>query len=197
MKIKTLNKSNNKLIQLQITKLYYKKNFYNSKTNLKHIEILLNKISNIIYLYNIKNKKILFIGFPASFGKTLKNTQHLSIPESIWINGMLSNRGLSKVSRKEKSNIPFHMFKSRFDLIVVYNLDEKSTAIEESYFKRIPVISFNMKLNVFNLKTTYKSLGNYSLINDKMENNSFFFSFIESTLNREKKTSKLKRYEKF
>ena len=62
MKLKKLKKLKYPNLELQILKLYKKKNL-NSKTETKLTEILLNKIANIIYLYHINNKTILFLGF--------------------------------------------------------------------------------------------------------------------------------------
>lgn len=189
MKLKKVNKSKNKLLQLQILKLYHKKKSYNFETKLKRIEIHLNKISNIIYKYHITNKKILFVGFPNNFNKIIKNTRHMLIPESNWHNGMLSNR---ITTQTKKLKIPSNMLqvKKKPDLIVIYNLNKKSTAIKESYHTRIPAITFSKKLNLLNILPSYNSIGNYNLINEKAENNNFIFSFIKTSLYRAKITKK-------
>lgn len=190
MKIKKIEKQNNKLIQMQILKAYYKKKSVNFKNNLNQIKIHLNKISNIVYKYHITDKKILLLGFPTSFIKTIENTKHILIPEFLWFNGMLNNR------INEKNNMPLNTFKlirklkRKVDLIIIANFSEKATAIKESYISRIPVITMNKKLNILNFKTTYNLVGNYNRISDKMELNNLFFSFIKTTLNRAKKIKK-------
>ena len=197
MKLKRVKKPRNKLLQLQILKLRYKKKSYDFNVNLKQMEINLHKISNVIYKYHIADKKILFLGFPNNFNKTLKNTKHILIPEFVWFDGMLSNR-ISFINNSIKK-IPKSIFrlmlqlKKKLDLIVIYNLNENSTAIKEGYLTRIPVITVSKQLDIFNLKTTYDSIGNYNFINEKSENNSLFFSFIKATLNRAKKTKKTKK----
>jgi hypothetical protein len=194
MKIKKIEKQNNKLIQMQILKAYYKKKSVNFKNNLNQIKIHLNKISNIVYKYHITDKKILLLGFPTSFIKTIENTKHILIPEFLWFNGMLNNR------INEKNNMPLNTFKlirklkRKVDLIIIANFSEKATAIKESYISRIPVITMNKKLNILNFKTTYNLVGNYNRISDKMELNNLFFSFIKTTLNRAKKSKKVKIY---
>lgn len=187
-----IQKSRNKLIQLQILKLCYKKKNYNFETNMKQIEIHLNKISNIIYKYHITHKRILFLGFPKSFEKVIKNTKHALIPEHFWFDGMLNNR----INEKEK--MPRNIFKllknlkTKVDLIVLPNIAKQTTAIKESYIGRIPVITVNKESNILNLRTTYKSVGNYNIVNQKIENNYLFFSFIKTTLNKAKKAKKIK-----
>lgn len=194
MKLKKVKKCKNKLIKLQIIKLHYKKQSVNFENNLKQIEVFLNKMSNIIYRYHITNRKILFLGFPDNFMKVIKGTKHILIPELVWFNGMLSNR----VS--DKKILPLSTFKlitdlkKKVDLIVVCNLNQRTTVIEESYIARIPVISVSNNLNILNLKTTYKLIGNYNMINEKMENNNLFSSLVSTTLSRAKKAKKVNLY---
>jgi ribosomal protein S2 len=203
MKIK---KYKSKLIQLQILKLYYKKKSYNFKTSLKQVEIHLNKISNIIYKYHITDKKILFVGFPENFAKILHDTKHIIIPESIWFNGMLSNRTSSSTTNQQtiakkqmKMPVSVHQLllrlKRKLDLVIVYNLNNRATAVEESYVARIPVITFSKDLNILETRATYKSPGDSNLVNEKITNNNIFYSLIKTTLNRAiavKKTRNLK-----
>jgi ribosomal protein S2 len=62
----------------------------------EYTELYLKNVLQIIYKYHNINKKILFIGIPVSFqkklSKILKKPRHIVIPQSIWINGVLSNR---------------------------------------------------------------------------------------------------------
>lgn len=194
MKLRKIEKYKNKLIKLQIIKLHYKKQSVNFKSNLKQVEVFLNKVSNIIYRYHVTNRKILFLGFPDNFKKVIKDTKHLLVPEFLWFNGMLSNRVTDKTNLSLNTFKLITQLKKKVDLIVVCNLTEQTTAIEESYIARIPVISISRNLNILNLKTTYKSIGNYNIINEKMENNNLFFSFINTTLNRAKKTKQVNIY---
>lgn len=191
-------KYSNKLIKLQILKLHYQKKSY----SLKQIEIHLNKISNILYKYHITNKKILFIGFPENFEKTLHNTKHILIPESIWFNGMLSNRtsnpSNSQTITKKQMKIPMNIhqlllkLKKKIDLVIVCNLTDKATAIEESYIARVPVITLSKSLNILETKATYKSPGDYSIVNEKITNNNIFYSMMKTTLNRAIITKRIK-----
>lgn len=198
MKLKRIKKPQHRLLELQILKLCYKKKSYNFGTHLKQMEIQLRKISDVIYKYHIMDKKILFLGFPVNFNETLKNTKHILIPESVWVDGMLSNRTSSINSSVKKT--PKSVFKlmlkleKKLDLVVIYNLNKSSTAIKESYLARTPAITFSKKSDTFDLETTYDSIGNYSFINEKLENKNFFLSFIKSTLNRAKRSKRVKSY---
>lgn len=195
MKIK---KSYNKITQLQILKLQYKKKSYNLKTNLKQVEVYLNKLSNIIFKYHITNRKILFIGFPDNFINILDNTNHILIPEYIWFNGMLSNR-ISQTITKKQIKVPINTnklllkLKKKIDLIIVYNLDNKSTAIEESHIARIPIITLNNNLSIHKMRRVdYKSFSGFEFMNEKMLHNNIFYSLVKSTLARASLTKKTK-----
>jgi ribosomal protein S2 len=198
MKLKKIGKPKNKLLQLQILKLHNKKKSYDFSIDLKQMEVNLHKISDVIYKYHNADKRILFAGFPSSFSQTLKSTKHILIPEFLWFDGMLSNRTsfVNSSMKKTPKNIFRLMLKlkKKLDLIVVYNLNKNSTAIKEGYLERVPVITFSKQTDVFNIKTTYNSTGNYEFINERSENNSLFFSFIKATLNRAKKTKKIRNY---
>lgn len=193
MKIKRNKLSKNKLIKLQALKLH-SKDRTEAKENFTHIKTQLNKISNIIYKYHTANKKILFLGFPASFKNVLKNTKHKVVPEFLLFNGLLSKQeNLNKITKTKLKKLSLSTLKlvlkiKKLDLIIIYNQKSKSTAIQESYTARIPTITLSKKLD-FNHNTTYKLVGNYELLSDKSENNNFFLSFLKAILTK----AKLKR----
>ena len=196
MKIKNIQRYNNKIIELQILKLYYKKKSYNFKTNIKVTECYLNKISQIIYNYHINNKKILFIGFPKNFRQLLKTTKHYLISQNIWVNGTLSNIAKQNFSNTTKFNSNYKLIsklQGKLDLIIIYNLDSKATAIQESYLTRIPVITLSENLEISNKQATYESPEKFSRVNDKITNNNLFFSIIETTLKKALRITKIKK----
>ena len=86
------------LIKSQVYKKKIRKNNHDDVLNIKTelIELHFKRALQIIYKYHMNHKKILFIGIPQNFqkkfSKILKNTKHVAIPHSIWINGILSNR---------------------------------------------------------------------------------------------------------
>ena len=196
----------NKLIQLQILKLHYKERSYAFKTSLKQTEIHLNKISNIVYKYHITDRKILFIGFPNKFAEILSGTRHLVLPEYIWFNGMLSNRTRlsspsSQTTAKKQAKMPLNLhqlllkLKKKLDLVIVYNLNDKATAVKESYLSRIPVITLSGNLDILNNNATYKSPKSFNFVNEKITHNNIFYSILKTTLRRAisaKKTKNLK-----
>ena len=66
---------------------------------------------SIINEKNLNNKKILFLGFPKQFYRTLKNTKHLQIPElindEIWEN---QKSGIEKAKRIKTYEKGFFLF---------------------------------------------------------------------------------------
>ena len=172
MKLKKIKKPNNKLLQLQIFKLYTKKIFFSSNTNFENKLINLRKIANIIYKYHNANKKILFIGFSNSFKQILKNTKHIFLPESFWFNGMLSNRRSTINSFEKKISKIILQLKKKLDLIVISSLNKNVTLIKEGKLQKIAIIDFRK---------------NNGLINNKLPNNNFFFSFTKMMLSKSKK----------
>lgn len=192
MKLKKIETSIYPNLELRIGTLYRKKKTFNSKTEIKHAEILLNKIANIVYLYHITGKTILFLGFPSSFNGILKATKHLSVPEFMWQNNMFSCK--SSVANK-KARVPKNVLKlktklrKKVDLIVINNTENNNIAYRESYFARIPAIALTKELEVVKIRLSYHSTGSYNFFAEKEENKNFFFTFIRSVLLRAKKSS--------
>ena len=193
MKLKKLKKLKYSNLELQIFKLYSKKKSFNQKNEIKLTEILLNKIANIIYLYHVKNKTILFLGFPNNFTKTLKTTKHILVPEFMWQNNMFNF-----VSSNKKTKIPKNIFelqtklKKKVDLIVINNLSTNSLAFKESYLTRIPAITVTDKVDISKIRSSYNSTGSYNFFSEKKENTNFFYLFIKTVLMRAEKKKKYK-----
>jgi hypothetical protein len=198
MKLRKLKKSKYPFLQLQILKLYGKKKSLNPKAPLKSTEILLNKIASILYRYHVEGKTIIFLGFPDHFSVILKNTKHLLVPEFLWFNGLFSNNISFPNNSRKETKIPKNIFKlmkklkKKADLIVVYGLNDNTTALKESYLTRIPAITLSEKLSVLNLKSAYNSTGSYNFFVEKTENTQFFFSFIRAVLTKAKKKTSAK-----
>ena len=193
MKLKKLKKLKYSNLELQIFKLFRKKKNLNSQTEIKSTEILLNKIANIIYLYHITDKTILFIGFPTDFTKTLKLTKHIFVPEFMWQKNMFN---LTKNSRKMKT--PKNIFnlqtklKKKVDLVVINNLDVNLTSFRESYLARIPTITITKKINISKMKSNYDTLGSYQFFSEKQESTTFFNLFLKTILLKAKNKKKHK-----
>jgi ribosomal protein S2 len=200
MKIENIVKYKNKLLKLKLikTKTYIKKDNL-TNTRIEDIEYRLKKALHIIYKYHINNKRILFIGVPLHANEETKdlinNTKHTFIPESTWVNGIITNKVscfkyLSenpKATNNKTSKLLFKL-RNKSDLIVVFDKVTDITAVNESYIARIPVISLNCDLNLLKNKSTYKIPGNFKFTKKKVRNN-FFFSILKATF---KKANRLK-----
>lgn len=187
MKLKKLKKSKYSNLELQIFRLFSKKKNFNSKTELKLTKILLNKIANIIYLYHITNKTILFVGFSTKFTKILKTTKHILVPEFMWQNNMFNS-----INYKKRTKIPKNIFKlqtkleKKVDLIIINNLNINKTPLKESYLAGIPAITISEEVRIAKMKSNYNSTGSYNLFTEKAENSNFFYLFIKTILMRAK-----------
>lgn len=195
MKIENITKYKNKLLRLQLikTKIYKKKDQL-TRTRMEDIEYRLKKALHVIYKYHTQNKRILFIGIPVQKGKDtqnlLKNTKHTFIPESIWINGIITNKNSCfkyllnnpKATAAKGSKLLFKL-RNRSDLIVLFNSTQDTTALNEGYISRIPIISLNCDLDISETKLTYKVPGNFKFTKKKVRDN-FFFSILKATFRK-------------
>ena len=214
MKITTLIKYKTKLLKLKLlkTKVYQNKKNFNYVL-LKTMETRLKKAFHIIYKFHVANKKILFIGTPLELNykikQLLKYKKHSFIPESIWINGIITN---SKASFKhllkqhtgnnnKPSKFLFNL-KNQVDLIVILNEKANLDALKESSLKQVPIISLDSNYSLSNSNlTTYKVIGNYTFVKKNIRNN-LFFLLLSSLLKkaevlRKKHTQKNLNQKKF
>jgi hypothetical protein len=73
--------------------------------------------------------------------------------------------------------------KKKSDLIVIMDQELDFKALEEGYKSKIPVITLNSDLNIFNNKTNYKVPGNFIISKNKLKNN-LFYSILLSTFKK-------------
>ena len=196
MKLKNINQFNYKLIKLEIIKSKIISNYLNKfqfETNLTQFEIYLKKAFLIIFQYHINNKKILFIGIPkeisANYIKNLKKTNHIFLPESYWIKGLLTNKltifksiknSLEIIKQNKLDRIKnYFLLKHKPNLIVLFNTKSPKPILMETVKLKIPVIIFNPNL-LTNSTTLYQIKGNYNYIIKKKQN--FLLLLIESIL---------------
>ena len=191
MKIKKITpKYKNKLVELQLLKTKMYKTFLSKKKiENNKIKLYLKKIAHIIYEYHINNKTILFINFPTKLVNNisyLKNKiKHLFISKTNWVNGFITNKTvnithqlLKNIQKSKSSNKNFS-----FDLIVIFN-PTNNQILTEGYTSNIPTIViteeiFNPKTPI--LKQSYKILGHFKFVEEKINNN-FFFSILHAIL---------------
>lgn len=202
MKINKVTSYTSKLVKLKLIKTkIYKKNDHNF-IKIEDIVSRLKKALHVIYKYHIQNKRILFIGTPLYFDEKLKNliknTKHLYIPESVWMNGILTNQQscfkyLFKNQKSINRKISTILFKTKkkSDLIVIFNSLDNPNALNEGYLTRTPVISLN--LDKLDVKSSYKVPGNFKFINKKIRNN-FFYSILSATLKKAQTNFKVQKY---
>lgn len=189
-----------KLLKLKIVQSkLLKKNLYLKNVTIEDIALRIKKALHIIYLYHINNKRILFVGnslqINKEISKLLKNTKHLFIPKSAWIAGVVTNQHssfksmfkqeiqISKISQK------LLQLKKNSDLVVIMDQIFESTALEESYKAKIPVIALNSSLSPFDNTSSYKIQGNFMSVKNKISN-SLFHSILVTTL---KKAARIRR----
>lgn len=196
MKITTLNKYKTKLLKLKLLKTKTYKNKKNTNyLLLKNMETRLKKTLHVIYKFHIANKKILFIGTPLQLNnytkQLLKNKKHTFIPESIWMNGIITNPESSfkhllkrhAISNDTTSKFLFNL-KNQIDLIVILNEKCNLTSLKESSLKRVPVISLNSSYNLSHINlATYKVAGDYNFGKKTIRNN-LFSIFLSSLLKK-------------
>jgi len=200
MKINKIVSCKYKLLNLKLVKTKtYKKN-QNNFIKLEDISSRLKKALHIIYKYHMNKKQILFVGSPINmnhnFKKYLKNTKHIIIPKSAWMNGSITNQEscFKYISKNHKiinnkiSEILFQM-KKKSDLIVILDSELNASALNEGYLAKIPVISLNSDLDISNFKSNYKIPGNFKFVGKKIRD-TFFYSILIATLKKANKNSK-------
>lgn len=156
------------LLKYQIYKNQKNQTFF--KQNLEKLNIQIKQTLNIIYLYHVNKKKILFVGFP--YIKFMLNKfNHFFIPKSSFNTQLINN---SKLSNKNFS---------KMDLIVFFNVTVKELEeIKKFNKKNIPIISFGNELkNKTNFN--YNIFGYFS----KPQIKQFFFFLILSILRKNNK----------
>jgi hypothetical protein len=208
---KKINKQ--RLIELKLLKTKtYKKNYKFNFLKLNDISFYIKTILHVVYKYHTNNKKILFVGTPIKahkqIEKLLANTKHTAIPESVWLNGLLTNKRyclkyiVKDQSINPKSSSRFLLeVKNKNDLIVLFN-NPKNSMTKEIENNQVPIVSFISELN----PTSKKNLGDYKIISDfnftsKTKRDNFLYEMLKTIFkkaNNINKTQKkyIKPYEK-
>jgi ribosomal protein S2 len=79
--------------------------------------------------------------------------------------------------------------KKKIDLIVILDHELNNEILKESYIAKIPTITLNAELDIFNIESNYKVPGNFIHTKTAITNN-FFYSVILATLKRSNKVRK-------
>lgn len=204
MKIEKKILKKNKLLKLNLLKTQLYKKINNHFINLNDIIFRFKQALQIIYKYHINNKKILFVGFPTKlenkFQIILENTNHILIPNSFWINGLVTNPKKclnylftnNKIINKKMSKILF-LLNTKVDLIVILNSNAAQNILNESYHSKVPLIYLNNYLNIFDSRPTYKIPGNFKF-SIKNPRNNFFYYIIYSLLKKARQNKSINKF---
>lgn len=174
MKIKITNVKKKLMINFFLNKYrnLLKKN--NTFKSLKIIELQIKRALNLILFFHIKNKQILFVGFPEFLNKKIQNrikkSKHYFLPSNLWFPGSFSNE--TQIKYFKNQNI---------SLIVVFNKNNSDNLLLLNEIKttNVPVIVFGPVLYSHRL-----FLGSY-LVNKTITHkflNNFLFYLIYSIL---------------
>jgi len=197
MKIKKTYFYSNKLFKLRTIKTSL------TKSNLNEdLECYFKKALSIIYKYHVNHKEIVFIGLlkyiDSNFEYLFKHFNHVIVPDSLWIKGLITNKNftLKSLAKSRKNSNVFQIFRSftkKKDLIVILDSVTNKFALEENYNVRVPLITFCNPPIVSDLKSTYKIPVNCKSTEINFQNY-FFLSLIISVL---RKADNLKKHKMF
>lgn len=205
MKIKQTKIEHKQILELQLLKSRVYEQYNKKSDNLNNIsltKILIDfkKVLKVIYKYNKKNKKILFIGITPTLMKRInRTTNHIAIPSEFKLKGFLSNNLKQKYQQNQIQSNNLNLLpklNTKPDLIVMFTrLDNNNSILAESYLTKIPLITFGEKQKNRSNFHSYNVPGNLDFL---LRNNSIFYiclNFLFKTQNRSKvstnKTRKL------
>nr|WAK85015.1 ribosomal protein S2 [Amicula sp. isolate GU52X-4 cfCalB7] len=184
--------------EYKILKFFFiKKNIYKISNfeKIKNIESKLKKAITIIHKYNLKNRRILFISAPIYLNKQIENlikkTNHTILPESLWINGILTNtflysKLLSKKNMNKKISKLLCQLKKKKDLIVVFNKFYNRKILNEIAKNKISIIYMNYEPEISKNNNEYNIIGNFIFAKKQTKYN-FILSILKSIFNKNKK----------
>lgn len=175
MKIKQIKHKNQKILELQLIKLrtyeQYDEKIKNTlNNNIYQTLINIKKALKIIFKYNTRNKKILFLGFAGPIVKKInKQTNHVAIPLNIKLQGLISNH--FQLKNKIKYSLP--KLRKKPKLIIIFDkIENYELILNESYKAKIPTITFE---STFNKKIKNTNLYNILVNIDFLQQNKLFF----------------------
>ncbi len=170
-----------------LIKLYLLKHqVYKTKTfktfvydSLNFLEFSLKQILTLIHLYDSKNKKILFIGFPYSNNKSfLKSSNHLFIPKNFW----LKEKSGSLFETKQKFDFKkVNSTVKKCNLVIFLNPSSQHLEILQEFNKlQIPLVLIGNDKNM-NLKFSKYTVSAFTL---RSTTKKFFFFLISTILKK-------------
>lgn len=190
MKIEKIFNFKNRLLELLLLKFYFQNSVTTKINTTETIVARLKKILHIVYKYHILNKKILFINASTKnhfyIEKIIKHTKHITIPESVWINGLVTNKKSclkylikNQIYSKNTLNELLLTINEPFDLVLIINNIKNKSLIKEILNSQIPVIY----LNTFSNNPRNFNHLNYTLnieLKPKKTISNFFFLILKT-----------------
>lgn len=197
MKLKDIVFKRSKLIKLQLIKFKVYKQFQDSanKNRVEDYELHFKKVLQVIYKYHYHNKKIFFIGLSQkikkNYDKLWQNTNHLFIPESTWVKGILSNKVSTfkylhqQVNTEKNTNLKtLFTVQQKPDLILIFDKEVESEAFQEALTLKIPIIAITNTLKRKE-KVLYSIYGNLQFLKKKLSN--IYVLLLNSILKKQTK----------
>ena len=157
-----------------------KKNNLNFSVDIDLTRIIINfkKILQVIFNFHKLEKRILFVGMPKKLELQInKLTNHVAVPDDFELQGIISKNFKNKKSKNVdivyKSLLP--KLSKKPDLVVLFSSKKTNSIMLESYFGKVPLISFgidsdfknvwlNNSYNVCLNNTSLKSVSNKNLL---------------------------------
>ena len=145
MKLKTIKTKKYTLIKLYLLKyqIHKKVTNFNIFAQIDSLEINVRHVFKLILLYHLKNKKILFIGFPHTLSNSvLKNSIHSFVPKMFWSEYLnKKNKVRSRQLRQTKNRQSLNSIIKTYDLIVFFNVNtEQSNIVTNFQSLKIPLV---------------------------------------------------------
>ena len=168
--------------------------------NLDKILVDIKKALQIIFHYHQANKNILFVGFPPRLELKLNLlTQHIAVPKSFNVQGILSNQNLKILKNEKKVFQVRSTFSSQLlvpklmkkpDLVILFDHEKRDALLSEAWVMKVPVIVFsetNESNDLLN-HSFYKVKGNFKNALAATDKNIFFMSlnFLFKNLKKKK-----------
>lgn len=175
------------LLKLKLikTKIYLKKESYSNLT-IEDVGCRLRKGMQVIFKFHANRKKIFFVGNVPSAEETavkklLRNTRHVFVPEYLWSNECAFNNTILS-PHILKCDLVYATLKPKNNnhLTVILNSSTGSINIE-NYKAKIPTIVLSNNLDILDVTSSYKIVGNLVIGNKRVKSYLFLIllqSFI-------------------
>lgn len=180
-----------------------KTNFnYLNPADLDQILVGVRKALQIIFQYDLSNKRILFIGLPTKLEFKINSlTQHVAVSNIFDIQSIVSNNATNSLVDLKNSTSKFAKRNPKVllpklikkpDLVILFDHKKSSAILSDSWTAKIPAISFVSIDNFRNstVQNSYFVNGNFKNILTAFDKNIFFIGLNFLFRNLKKKKAK-------